>query len=160
MQRELLELIGGSMHTPLTPSPKGTGDHSMRGRPRRRKPPVLWVVSARRVWRMLHCVNPSPAGIMRNPNGRWLRTLGPAHRSVCRADAPTYRRWQTLYRRGKGRTGRLEHAASHTGRKSGIAYTERGLSARQRSDRSTQGGPVMGTAERAVSQIDALPAWV
>ena len=85
----------------------------MRGRPRRRESPTLWVVSARRVWRMLHCVNPNPAGLSRDPNGRWLLTLGPAPKAAFGMDDLNHRCWQTLTTRAKtGRKGNLKHVAS------------------------------------------------
>src|SRR5947209_13998224 len=96
----LLELMEGSMHAPLTRTPKGEGDQSMWRQPCRRKSPILWVVSARRVWLKLHCLNPSPAGLTRDPNGRWLQTLGPASKAASRVDDLNHRCWQTLTTRG------------------------------------------------------------
>ena len=87
------------MPTLLTPDPKGAGNQSMQGRPRRRKSPLLWVVWARRVWRKLDCLNPSPTGFSGDPNGRWLLTLGPAARRITRIGALTHRRWRTRSRR-------------------------------------------------------------
>jgi hypothetical protein len=61
---------------PRLPYPsKEEGDQSMRGRLRRGKSSIPWVVNARCVWRMLHCVNPGPAGLLNNSNQRWLETL-------------------------------------------------------------------------------------
>jgi hypothetical protein len=87
------------MPTLLTPYPKGAGDQSMQGRPRRRKSPLLWVVRARRVWRKLDCLNPSPTDLSWDPNGRWLLTLGPAARLITRIGEPTHHRWRTRSRR-------------------------------------------------------------
>ena len=95
-----------SMHTPLTLTPKGEGDHSMWRRPRRRKSSILWVVSARCVWLKLHCLNPSPTGLFDAPNGRWLQTLGPVSRVISRMDGSIHRRWQTLITREYGTNGR------------------------------------------------------
>ncbi len=68
---------------PRLPYPsKEEGDQSMRGRLRRGKSSIPWVVNARCVWRMLHCVNPSPAGFLNNSNERWLETLELAPRVV------------------------------------------------------------------------------
>src|SRR5713101_3301847 len=92
----LLELMEGSMHAPLTRTPKGEGDQSMWRRPCRRKSPILSVVSARRVWIKLDCLNPSPTGLTWDTNGRWLLTLGPAPRAVSLLNGSIHRRWQTL----------------------------------------------------------------
>ena len=119
------------MHAPLTPTSKEEGDQRMRRRPRRRKSPLLGVVSARRVWRRLDCLNPtSPTGLCRDPHGRWLPTWGPESGTAWGLGGPTHRLWQTLHRREKGRKGRLEHAASHSCCQSGMTYTGQGVPCR------------------------------
>lgn len=99
------------MPTLLTPYPKGAGDQSMQGRPRKRESPLLWVVRARRVWRKLDCLNPSPIGFSGDPNGRWLLTLGPAARLITGIGGPTHRRWRTRSRRE--RTNGAAWSTSH-----------------------------------------------
>ena len=63
----------------------------MQGRPRKRKFPLLGVVSARRVWRNLHWLNLSPSDLKSDPNERELDTLGPASRAVQGEDDSIHR---------------------------------------------------------------------
>ena len=74
---------GSPPFLPATPAPtrrtrfpaRFTKYLPLRGRPRRGKFPILWVVGVRRVWRSLHWLKPSPAGLECDPNERELDTL-------------------------------------------------------------------------------------
>jgi hypothetical protein len=104
---------------------------------------------ARRVWRMLHCVNPSPAGLSGDPNGRWLLTLGPAPKVVKCRYGLIHRCWQTLTTRAI-QDERDAWSTSDLTSAENAGYPKQGaIPAWVRNFRSTQGGPVMGSADRS-----------
>jgi hypothetical protein len=72
----VLELMEDSMRTPLTPTSerRGRPEHAGRGHVG-----IFWVVHARRVWRKLQCLNPSPTAYPGAPteggHQRWDQRL-------------------------------------------------------------------------------------
>src|SRR5262249_24015040 len=98
------------------------GDHSMRGRLRREKSSTFRVVNARCVWRMLHCINPSPPGLPQQPQRKMARTIGIStwSRIVLLRLHPSALT-DPFYEGNTGRTGNLEHTEPHPAENAGLS---------------------------------------
>src|SRR5258708_4549235 len=94
-------------------------------RSRRRESPTLRVVSARRVWQKLNCLNPSPDWFNPGPQRKVATNVGISawSRSMQRRLYPSTLT-DSFYERNKGRTGCLEHVVTHSAEKAGSPKQE------------------------------------